>query len=70
MSAQLLVTKKNVCPFIQKYYEECYCNSLDSQDIEKVISFCGGSYRQCQVYQVRFSSESVLKSGVYAQKIY
>ena len=70
MSAQRLTANRNVCPLIDRQYEDCYCNSLDSQDIEKVISYCGGSYRLCQVYKVKFSTESVLKSVVCAQKIY
>ena len=69
MSEQRLATKVNVCPFIHRQYEECYCNSYNSQDTEKIISLCGGSYRLCQVYQVKFSSESVMKSVECAPKI-
>ena len=66
MSAQRLTANRNLCPYMHRCYEECYCTSLNSQDVEKVISFCGGSYIQCQVYQVKFSSESDKKTAEYA----
>ena len=68
MSAQQLTANRNVGPFMHKNYEECYCNSLSSQDTEKVISFCGGSYRQCQVYQAKFFSKVVVKAEKCAKK--
>lgn len=63
-----LKANRNVCPFMHRHYEECYCNSLSSQDTEKVISFCGGSYKQCQVYQAKFFSKSVRRSAECARK--
>ncbi len=69
MSEQFLKANRKVCPFIHRQYEECYCNSLSSQDIEKTISFCGGSYRLCQVYQFKDSSQSLTKTAGFARKI-
>ncbi len=68
MSAQRLTANRNACPLIHRQYEECYCNSLNSQDTEKIISFCGRSYRLCQIYQVKCSYESVMKTA--AQEIF
>ena len=70
MSEQRIEANGNVCPFIHSHYEECYCNSLHSQDIERIISFCGGGFRLCQVYQGKLSPEEVMKTVECAQEIF
>lgn len=70
MTAQQLALDRNVCPFMHRHYEECYCNSFDSQDTEKIISFCGGSYRHCNVYQAKFISEPVMNTVECVKNIF
>lgn len=70
MSAQRFAENGNVCPFMHRHFEECYCNSLSSQDIEKVISICGGNYRLCHVYKAKGFSEAVMKTAKHAPKIF
>ncbi|MHC1728365.1 MAG: hypothetical protein AB9866_20580 [Syntrophobacteraceae bacterium] len=44
------VQRKNYCPHVKDPFEECYISEMDSQDIEKAIAFCAGSYEKCEIY--------------------
>ena len=44
------VTKK-LCEHIQKPFSECYCFSVTSNSINKVLKFCGGDNSSCPIYQ-------------------
>ena len=43
--------KKKLCPFVQNPFSGCYCERLDSQDIEKAIFFCCKNYTLCEFYE-------------------
>ncbi len=43
--------KGRLCPYLQNPCDECYCNSMNSHDIEKVVSFCITGFRMCDVYK-------------------
>jgi hypothetical protein len=30
--------------------EECFCNSLQSQNIANIIYYCGKNYKKCNIY--------------------
>ncbi|MHB8880183.1 MAG: hypothetical protein ACYC69_01595 [Thermodesulfovibrionales bacterium] len=39
-----------VCPFVSRPFEKCYCTSTSSMVVEATIYFCGGNYKQCEIY--------------------
>ncbi len=47
----MLYTNKRHCPLIQEPSEECYCNKMNSQDIERTIYFCSRNYESCTIYR-------------------
>jgi len=42
--------KRILCPFINKPFEGCYCTSTSSLYTEATINFCGGNFKQCDIY--------------------
>ncbi len=38
------------CPFINKPFEGCYCTSTSSLFTEATINYCGGNFKQCDIY--------------------
>ena len=42
--------KKTLCPFINKPFEGCYCISTSSLYTEATINYCGGNFKQCDIY--------------------
>jgi hypothetical protein len=46
----VLTSNKPLCPFIQKPFEGCYCTSTNSLYTEATIHYCGGHFRQCEIY--------------------
>ena len=53
MNVQLKLESKKICPLLREPMEECYCNSMSSQDIEKTIFFCSGGYKTCAIYKLK-----------------
>ena len=53
MNVHLVQASKKICPFLREPLDECYCNSMSSQDIEKSIFFCSGSYKTCEIYTLK-----------------
>ncbi len=39
-----------LCPYIQKPFEHCYCTSTSSLYAEATIYYCGGNYKDCEIY--------------------
>ena len=39
-----------LCPFHQNPYDDCYCNKMNSQDIEKTTMFCINNFENCLIY--------------------
>jgi hypothetical protein len=65
MSAKKLRVNERVCPLTEDAYQDCYCSSMNSQDIEKIIFFCFGSYKACEVYRLKHRSKTVNKSAEF-----
>jgi hypothetical protein len=42
--------KRILCPFINKPFEGCYCTSTSSLTTEATINYCGGNFKQCDIY--------------------
>lgn len=42
--------KKILCPNINKPFEKCYCISTSSLYAEATIYYCGGNYKDCEIY--------------------
>ncbi len=43
--------KGRLCPYVKNPCADCYCNSMNSHDIEKVVFFCITGYRMCNIYK-------------------
>ena len=43
--------ESNMCPFVGKHYEECYCTNLNSQDIIMAIYFCNKNFKYCEIHK-------------------
>lgn len=41
----------SLCVFTRKPFPECYCMTISSQNIHKMLDFCAGDYHQCPVYR-------------------
>lgn len=39
-----------LCPNIRKPFDNCYCTSTSSFYAEATIYYCGGSYKECEIY--------------------
>jgi hypothetical protein len=51
MNVPIMPSSKKLCPFLREPLEECYCNSMSSQDIEKTIFFCSGGFIRCEIFK-------------------
>jgi len=38
------------CPFLNTPFEDCYVRDLDSLEVESAIRYCGGEFKQCDIY--------------------
>lgn len=45
------LVKRTICPFINKPFEGCYCTSTSSLNTEAIINYCGGNFKQCDIYR-------------------
>ncbi len=50
---------KTLCPFINKPLEGCYCTSTSSLCTEATINYCGGNFKQCDIYGKNAGSEGL-----------
>jgi len=44
-------SSRSLCPFILNPFNECYCASTNSMFTEATINYCGGNYKNCEIYQ-------------------
>ena len=61
MQTQIYCTNKNVeycadadveiCTFVKNPFPDCYCKSITSTIIPKVIAVCGDNFSSCPIYQ-------------------
>ena len=42
--------KDMLCPNIRNPFDDCYCASTSSTHAEATIHYCGGSYKDCEIY--------------------
>ena len=42
--------RKALCPNIDKPFNNCYCISTSSLYAEATIHYCGGNYKDCEIY--------------------
>ncbi len=42
--------RKALCPNINKPFDKCYCISTSSLHAEATIYYCGGNYKDCEIY--------------------
>jgi len=38
------------CPFVPEPFDGCYCVGLESKSVPDAIYYCGGHYRECDIY--------------------
>ena len=43
--------EKEFCPVLNNPEPDCYCFSLDSQNITFALKYCHGNYLACDIYQ-------------------
>jgi hypothetical protein len=43
-------TSKEICLFVKKPFDDCYCVKLTSIDADAVLRYCQGSYKTCKIY--------------------
>jgi len=41
---------RKLCPNIEAPLDNCYCNAMRSQDVEKAIYYCANNYDSCEIY--------------------
>jgi len=51
---------KKLCPVLNNPFDDCYCNKMSSQDIERAIYLCSSHFERCDIYRIR---EMNFKSG-------
>ena len=44
------VGRRVLCPNIEKPFDNCYCTSTSSLYAEATIYYCGGNYKDCEIY--------------------
>ena len=42
---------RKLCPNIEDPHDNCYCNEMSSQDIEKAIFYCANNYYSCEIFR-------------------
>ena len=48
----MLLPKKDrrLCPNVQVPLDNCFCNEMSSQDVERAIYYCANNYDSCEIY--------------------
>lgn len=44
-------TASSLCPLVGNPRQDCYCLNMNSGKILFALTFCGGSYEKCRIYQ-------------------
>jgi hypothetical protein len=50
MLSQSSYSIRKYCPLHENPCDNCYCASLNSQDIEKAIYYCTSNFNACPIY--------------------
>lgn len=43
--------KRNLCPFLNSPFKDCYPLDMNSNKISMVIYYCQNHYKQCDIYK-------------------
>ena len=43
--------KKETCPVLDDPEPDCYCFSLNSFNVPKIVQFCMRDFRECPIYK-------------------
>ncbi len=49
--------KNALCPNIRNPFDDCYCVSTSSMYAEATIHYCGGGYKDCEIYAKHSAEE-------------
>ncbi len=52
---------KKFCPFILEPLDACYCMKMGSQNIEKMLYFCGKNFESCEIFKRRLHGDKIKK---------
>jgi hypothetical protein len=52
-----VIRKKEICPFVQIPFHDCYCFNLSSRYIEPAIYYCGNHFTACEIYKKNISAK-------------
>lgn len=44
------------CPFVEQPFDDCFVNEVNSQNIGRVLYFCGGHFEECDIFRQRTMS--------------
>ena len=39
------------CPHVKDPFPNCYCTRLSSANVAKMVKYCGGKYKECEIYK-------------------
>jgi hypothetical protein len=59
---------EKACPFMKTPFDACYCAKNGSPVIEQVLNFCGGNYRQCEIYKSNRHRAREIRAGVIGER--
>ncbi|GAB4489420.1 MAG: hypothetical protein OHK006_21060 [Thermodesulfovibrionales bacterium] len=43
------------CPCVEKPFEECFCNHMNSQKVEDTLKYCSSDFRSCEIFRKRIA---------------
>lgn len=55
-----MLTKNDICPFVQEPFDECYCYNLTSRFIDSAIYYCGNHFKSCEIYKRNRSDKDLI----------
>ena len=62
---QNIYRSKKYCPNHINPCDNCYCVTLNSQDIEKAIYYCTSNYTTCPIYRSDICKRSAAPSASF-----
>ncbi len=42
--------KIRYCPFLDNPFDDCYCMKFTGMDVENMVIYCAGNFKECPVY--------------------
>ena len=49
---------RQVCPFVERPFEECFCYSLSSSQVRQALHFCACHFQECFIYMKKSAGQS------------